>query len=113
MYKIETENVAIYFICYKKGEMDLIETYYDPITKTDNWYFNAYIAYKLWKKHFKNTDYSKLFKMLLTVGASRYIMYVIENHQYQNKNEYHKYMQDLKRIEPIIEKFAQGLVAND
>ena len=113
MYKEKVDNVAVYFICYKKGEMELVETYYDPITKTDNWYFNAYMAYKLWKAHFKNTDFSKLFKKLLTLGASRYIIYMLENHKYQNKSEYHKYMRDLKKIEPIIEKLAQGIIDNN
>ena len=45
MYKEKTENVEVYFICYKKEEMELVETYYDEILNVHNWYFNAYLAY--------------------------------------------------------------------
>ena len=31
MYKEKEENVEIYFICYKKREMELVESYYDEI----------------------------------------------------------------------------------
>ena len=51
MYKSKEENVEVYFICYKKEEMDLVESYYDEVLDIHYWYFNAYLAYKYWKNN--------------------------------------------------------------
>ena len=55
MYKSKEENVEIYFICYKKEEMELVESYYDEVLDSHCWYFNAYLAYKHWLKNFKDS----------------------------------------------------------
>ena len=39
MYKSSSENVEVYFICYKKEEMELVDTYYDPVLNIHYWYF--------------------------------------------------------------------------
>lgn len=102
MCKEKEENVEIYFICYKKREMELVESYYDEILNTQYWYFNAYLAYKEWKKKFKNLHVEKLTKDLLTLAASRYLIYQIENHKYKNAKEERKILKDLESIEEEI-----------
>lgn len=104
MYRNVTDNVEIYFICYKK-EMELIESYYDEILDVHAWYFNAYLAYKHWKQGFKDLiAISDLGKMLLTVAASRYIMYKLENKEYKNNSEKKVLLKDLTKIEPNLNK---------
>ena len=103
MYKSKTENIEVYFICYKK-EMNLVESYYDEILDIHYWYFNAYLSYKYWKQSFKNYDLGEITKQLLTVGASRYILYQLENGEYKNKREYNKLTKDLALIEKELEK---------
>ena len=49
MYKEKIGDMEVYFICYKKEEMELIESYYDPILNIYYWYFNCYLAYLNWK----------------------------------------------------------------
>ena len=107
MYRNETENVEVYFICYKKEEMSLVETYYDEILDIHYWYFNAQLAYLHWKNNFKNMPLGELTKMLLTVAASRYVLYVIENKIYKSKKEYKKLIKDLSKIDPIIKNFIK------
>lgn len=98
MYKKETENIEVYFICYKKEEMDLVETYYDEILDIHYWYFNSYLAYKYWQKKFKNMEIGELSKNLLIVAASKYLIYCIENKKYQTKKEYQKLLKDMSKI---------------
>lgn len=106
MYKEKNENVEVYFICYKKGEMELVETYYDEILDTHCWYFNAYLAYKHWKKGFKNLEATDLAKNLLTVASSRYILYKLEEETISAK-ERKRLTKDLIKIEPILKKIIE------
>ncbi|MCM1053874.1 MAG: hypothetical protein NC483_07890 [Ruminococcus sp.] len=99
MYKIEAENVEVYFICYKKQEMELVETYYDPILNIHNWYFNAYLAYKYWRHNFKKLKMGELARKLLIIAASKYIIYALENELYHNNKEYQRLLKDSKIID--------------
>lgn len=103
MYKNETENVEVYFICYKKEEMNLVETYYDEVLDTHNWYINAYLAYKCWKQNFKKMEIGELSKNLLIVAASRYLLYLIENKKYKTKKELKKILKELKKIDKSLQ----------
>ena len=103
MYKSKEENVEVYFICYKKEEMDLVESYYDEVLDIHYWYFNAYLAYKLWKKKFKGLEAGELSKQLLVVAASRYLIYLIENKEFKNAKEYNKIVRDLEKIQKELE----------
>ena len=107
MYKEKEENVEVYFICYKKEEMELIEKYYDEVLDIHYWYFNAYLSYKYWQQSFKNLKVGDLGKMLLTVAASRYILYQIENKEYKNKKELRILTKELKAIEPELQKIIE------
>lgn len=107
MYKSETENIEIYFICYKKGEMELIETYYDPILDIHSWYFNAYLAYKYWKKEFKKIKMGDMAKNLLTIAASKYIIYSLEKENYRSQKEYLELLKDSKIIEPELKRIIE------
>ncbi len=102
MYKNKTENVEVYFICYKKEKMELVETYYDEILDTHNWYINAYLAYKYWKKNFKNLEIGELSKNLLIVASSKYILYLIENKKYKSEYEHKKLLNELKKIDHYL-----------
>lgn len=99
MYQEKEENIEIYFICYKKDEMELVESYYDEILKTQYWHFNAYLAYKKWRKKFRNLKVEKLTKQLLTLAASRYLIYKIENQEYKNEKEEKRILKDLENIQ--------------
>ena len=101
MYKSKEENVEIYFICYKKEEMELVESYYDEVLDIHYWYFNAYLAYKYWLKKFRGLNVGKLSKQLLVVAASRYLLYQIENEE--NKSQKKKYMKDLAKIQKQLD----------
>lgn len=104
MFKSKEENVEIYFICYKKEKMNLVESYYDEILDIHYWYFNAYLAYQLWKKKFKDlTNISELSKQLLIVAASRYLIYVIENEEFKTPREYNKIVRDLEKIQKELD----------
>ncbi len=107
MYKEKAENVEVYFICYKKEEMDLVESYYDDVLKIHYWYFNAYLAYKYWKEKFKSLEIGEIGKILLTVAASRYLIYKIEQEDYQNEKEYKRILKDMKKIEPQLAKIIK------
>ena len=102
MYKEVAENVEVYFICYKKEEMELIETYYDEVLDIHCWYFNCYLAYKYWKNRIIKFKFNKIYRMLLTVAASKYIFYIIENKKYKNEKEYKKYLKELKKLQPKL-----------
>lgn len=104
MYKSETENIEIYFICYKKKEMELIETYYDPVLDIHSWYFNAYLAYKHWQKGFKKLKMGDIAKKLLTIAASKYIIYSLEKENYHTRKEYEQLLKDSKIIEPELKE---------
>ena len=104
MYKDKTENVEVYFICYKKEDMNLIETYYDEILDVHSWYINAYLAYKEWQNNFRRIKASKMARNLLTVAASRYLMYCIENDIYDAEFERKKIMHDLNKIDNKLQK---------
>ena len=86
MYKNEFENVEIYFICNEEEE-ELIKTDYDKEKDIHYWYFNTYLSYKYWKNNFNGLHIKKMSKMLLTIAASRYIIYKLENEEY-NAIEY-------------------------
>ena len=103
MKKEETDNVEIYFICDRKEKLDLIESYYEKKTNTHHWYFNAYFAYEKWKNNFKDIK-GDLAKMLLTVAASRYLIYRIEQKDYISKEELAEIKKDLKKINPKLKK---------
>lgn len=107
MYKSKTENVEVYFICYKKEEMELVETYYDEVLNTHYWYFNAYLAYKHWKKNFKDLKVKDATKRLLIIAASRYLLYKIENKEYKNKREHKRLIKDLKLIDPLLKEIIE------
>ena len=107
MYKEETENIEIYFICSKK-DMDLVESYYDAELNIHSWYFNAYLAYQHWQNNFKDLKLGKMAKMLLTVATSRYIIYSLEEKNYQNPEEQTKLIHDLKKIEPKLQKIIKN-----
>ncbi len=108
MYKSSTENVEVYFICYKKEEMELVDTYYDEVLDVHYWYFNAYLAYKYWKNKFKGLELGDIAKMLLIVAASRYIIYALDEKEYKNDKEYKRLLKDLHKIEPILEKIINN-----
>ncbi len=99
MYKSKEENVEVYFICYKKEEMELVESYYDEVLDIHYWYFNAYLAYKYWLRNFKDLEAGELTKELLVVAASRYLIYKMENDEFENKKEKKAIMKDLRKIE--------------
>ena len=103
MYKSKEENVEIYFICYKKEEMELVESYYDEVLDIHYWYFNAYLAYKHWLKNFKDLRVGELTKELLIVAASRYLIYKMENNEFKNNREKKKITQDLKKIQKELD----------
>lgn len=103
MYKSKEENVEIYFICYKKEEMELVESYYDEVLDSHCWYFNAYLAYKHWLKNFKDLRVGELTKELLIVAASRYLIYKMENNEFKNNREKKKITQDLKKIQKELD----------
>ncbi len=106
MYKSETENIEVYFICYKKEEMELVETYYDDILDIHCWYFNAYLAYKYWKKKFKGLKIQETSKKLLIVAASKYLIYRIENEEYETEQERKRLLKDLEKIQPELQKIT-------
>ena len=106
MFKEKDGNVEVYFICYKKKEMGLVESYYDEILNIHYWYFNAYLAYKCWKKKFRGLKMGRIGKMLLTVAASRYLLYMLENGEELNNKERSLIVNDLKKIEPILQKIV-------
>ena len=108
MYKSKEENVEVYFICYKKEDMDLVESYYDEVLDIHYWYFNAYLAYKLWKKKFKGLEVQELSKQLLVVAASRYLIYVIENEEFKTPKEYNKIVRDLDKIQKELTIIISG-----
>ena len=104
MYKSKEENVEIYFICYKKEEMELVESYYDEVLDSHCWYFNAYLAYQSWQKKFKDLKkVGELSKQLLIVAASRYLIYKIENDEFEDEKEKKKVMKDLEKINQQLE----------
>lgn len=103
MKKNETDNVEIYFICNRKEKMNLIESYYDEELNTHYWYFNAYLAYKAWQNNFKGIE-GELAKMLLTVAASRYLIYKLEEDDYKTEAELKQIKKDMKKINPKLEK---------
>lgn len=102
----ETENVEIYFICDKKTEMDLAESYYDKESNTHHWYFNAYLAYHEWKNEFKGID-GDMTKVLLTVAASKYLIYCIDNKKYETIDELKQIKKDLRKINPKLKKIVK------
>lgn len=104
--KEETDNVEIYFICDRKEEMNLIESYYDSELNIHYWYFNAYLAYEVWKNNFKGID-GELAKMLLTVAASRYLIYRLDNKDYETKDELKQIKKDMKKINPKLDKIIK------
>ena len=103
MYKSKEENVEVYFICYKKEEMELVESYYDEVLDVHCWYFNAYLAYQYWLKKFRGPNIGDLSKQLLVVAASRYLLYKIENEEYESESQKKKYMKDLAKIQKQLE----------
>lgn len=103
MFKSKEENVEVYFICYKKEEMDLVESYYDEVLDVHYWYFNAYLAYKHWLKKFKGLKVGELSKQLLVVAASRYLIYKIENEEYETEKEHQKFLKDLEKIQKELD----------
>ena len=106
MKKDETDNVEIYFICDRKEGMELIESYYDEKLNTHYWYFNAYLAYKAWKAEFKDIE-GDLAKILLTVAASRYLIYRIEHEDYETEEELKQIKKEMKKINPKLERIIQ------
>lgn len=108
MYKNETENIEVYFICTKKGEEELVSTYYDPITNTHSWYFNTYLAYQYWKNNYDEKEIGELSKNLLTTAASKYIIYTIENEEYKNNEEYQELLNDLEKVNAEIENIIKA-----
>lgn len=102
MKKKETDNVELYFICDRKEKMDLVESYYDKRKNTHYWYFNAYLAYEAWKDNFKDIK-GELAKMLLTVAASRYLIYKLEEDDYETEEELQQIKKDMKKINPKLE----------
>ena len=103
MYKNVEENVEVYFICYKKEKMGLVESYYDEILDIHYWYFNAYLAYKLWLKKFKGIKIGEVSKQLLIVAASKYLLYTLENKTYKNNKEEKKLKKELDQIQKELE----------
>lgn len=104
--KEETDNVEIYFICDRKEDLDLIESYYNEDSNTHYWYFNAYLAYEAWKDNFKGID-GELAQMLLTVAASRYLIYRIDNKDYETKEELKQIKREMKKINPKLDKIIK------
>lgn len=107
MYKSETENIEIYFICDDRKNMEIVETYYDEIEDKHYWYFNASLSYQKWQQGFHNLEMGDISRMLLTVAASKYILYKLENNEYKNEHEKKRLKKDLKKIEPSLKKIAE------
>lgn len=107
MYIEKSENVEVYFICYKKEEMDLVESYYDEVLDIHYWYFNAYLAYQYWKMGFRGITLGEMEKNLLIVATSKYILYKLENSEYQDEKERKKLLRELAKIEPKLKKIIQ------
>ncbi len=103
MYKNEFENIEIYFICEEEGE-ELVNVEYNNKKDIHYWYFNSYLCYLKWKTNFKGLKIKELTKNLLTIGASRYLIFKIENAEYQNLTEYQILLKDLKKIQPQLKK---------
>lgn len=108
MYKNEYENVEIYFLCDKREDMELIETYYDPVLDVHNWYFNCYLCYIYWQDDYKDLTLGPITKYLLTTAASKYIMYILEEKKYQTKKEYRKFRKDLSSIDKELKSVIKG-----
>ena len=109
MYKNVTENIEVYFICQRREDMNLIETYYDEELDIHYWYFNSYLAYKSWKNKFKDLKPSKMLKNILTIAASRYLLYRIETSDYKTKKEETKLQKELEKISPDLERIIKEL----
>lgn len=106
MKREETDNVEIYFICDKKEEMDLVESEYNQELNTHYWYFNAYLAYIEWKNGFKGVE-GELAKTLLTVAASKYLIYKVEKKEYRTKEEFKQIKKDLRIINPKLKQILK------
>lgn len=106
MKKEETDNVEIYFICDRKEKLDLIESNYDEQLNIHYWYFNCYLAYEAWKNNFKDIE-GDLGKMLLTVAASRYLIYRIDKKDYKTKKELKEIKREMKKINPRLDKIIK------
>lgn len=104
MYKEKEENIEIYFICYKKEEMRLVETYYDEVSGVHCWYFNSYLAYKYWKNNFKGLKIKKNAKKLFIIAASRYLLYIQENNLTSEGMNSDVLKKDLQKINKELEK---------
>ena len=107
MYKKNEDNVEVYFICDRKENMGLVETYYDKKTNTHYWYFNAYLSYENYKNNFKDLKIGGLTKSLLMAAASRYLLYRLETGDYKDKEEYNLLVKELKKIKPKINKYTE------
>ncbi len=108
MYKDNTENIEIYFICYKKKEMNLVETFYDEVLDIHYWYFNAYLAYQKWLKGFEGLELTELAYSLLVVAASRYLIYCSENEEFTTDEDKKQKLKDLKRIQKELKKIMNA-----
>lgn len=106
MKKEDADNVEIYFVCDRKEKVELIESYYDEESNTHYWYFNAYLAYEAWKNNFKGID-GELAQMLLTVAASRYLIYRIDQKDYNSKKELKQIKKEMKKINPRLDEIIK------
>jgi len=99
MFKNKMESIEVYFICYKKEEMQLVEIYYDKVLDVNCWYFNAYLAYKNWQNDFKNLKIENKLKDLLTIAASKYLIYCTINNEYENTEDKKEKLNNLEKIQ--------------
>ncbi len=106
MYKEELENIEICFL-YKKRGKELIKTKYNPKTNIHYWYFNTKLCYLSWKDDFKDLNLKPLAKNLITIAASNYILYKLENKDYKNSQEKDILYNDILKIEPEITKIMK------
>lgn len=95
MYKEKYKDLEIFLLCYKREDMDLIESYYDPVLQIYYLYFNAYKAYLSWKNNFEDINFDKnKAKKILTFIANKYLLYLLENKMYSTKEDMLKIEKD-------------------
>ena len=92
------DSVEVYFICNNTEGESIIETFYDNQKNIHYWYINANLAYQMYQNNFKSLKLSKITKSLLIIAASRYLIYLLNNKKYHNRQEYNKIVDELKKV---------------
>ena len=92
MYKEKYKDLEIFLLCYKREDMDLIESYYDPVLQIYYLYFNAYKAYLSWKNNFEDINFDKnKAKKILTFIAKEDMLKIEKDYNSTKCNFKHLY----------------------